>query len=375
MWKNKIINLALVLVSLITLTGFSPNHQAEEANIRITQIDTSDFPRVTVYVTVTDENGEPMGVDPARIKLMENEGEIPLDQIEGIGQIIDPFTTLLVMDISGSMLYAGKLEAAKAAAKVFVEQLRPTDKIGLLAFHTEIFYVQPITTDRELILSAIDDLKADQDTVMYDALVEGASILSEVKGRKSIVAITDGLDTLSQSTPDTVLEQIGPAGLSISTIGLGDPDQDLGEYSAIDEDALKYLAEKAGGVYAYANDEESLSEIYQSYAIAFKSEYQLTYTSPSSLRDGVNRALSVSLADSATTIPGTEEEPIVYNPGGLVPEVSEPVPLLFFGLIMAGLFLLLLLPAVIKFVFKPFQKDSSQVKSAGKKKPRVKLKD
>ena len=121
MRKGKIIHLTLVLVSLLTLTGFSPNHQAEEAHVRVTQIDTSDFPKVTVYVTVTDENGEPVGVDPVRIKLMENEEEIPLDQIEGVGQI-DPITTLLVMDISGSMLYAGKLDAAKAAME-FAERL------------------------------------------------------------------------------------------------------------------------------------------------------------------------------------------------------------------------------------------------------------
>jgi VWFA-related protein len=355
----------------LTLTGFSPSQQAEEAHIRITQIDPSEVPRVTVYVTVTDGDGEAVGVDPARIQLMENEEKIPVDQIEGFGQI-DPITTLLVMDISGSMLYAGKLDAAKAAARVFVEQLRPTDKVGLLAFHTEIFYVQPITTDRELILSAIDSLEADEDTVMYDALLEGLNILSEVKGRKAIVAITDGLDTLSQSTPEDVLEGIGPAGLSISTIGLGDPDQDLAEYSAIDEEALANLAESAGGVYAYANDEESLSEIYQSYAIAFKSEYQLTYTSPSTLRDGVNRALSVSLADAVDPVDGAEEEAIVYNPGGLVPEVSLPIPLAIFGLIMAGLVGLLAIPSIINLILKPGQKKE---KEAEKKKPRVKLKD
>ncbi len=371
MRKGKIIHLTLVLVSLLTLTGFSPNHQAEEALVRITQIDTSDFPKVTVYVTVTDENGEPVGVDPARIKLMENEEDIPLDQIEGVGQI-DPITTLLVMDISGSMLYAGKLDAAKAAARVFVEQLRPTDRVGLLAFHTEIFYVQPITTDRDLILSAIDGLEADEDTVLYDALGEAINILSEVKGRKAIVAITDGLDTLSQSTPETVLEQIGPSGLSISTIGLGDPDQDLAEYSAIDEEALTFLAENAGGIYAYANDQESLSEIYQSYAIAFKSEYQLTYTSPSSLRDGVNRALSVSLSDALNTLTGADEELITYNPGGLVPEVSEPVPLVFFGAIMAGLIALVFVPSLINLIFKGVKKTA---KSAKKSKPKITLKD
>jgi len=374
MWKKRIINSTLILLSLFALTGFSSNQQAEEAIIRITQIDTSNFPEVTVYVAITNAAGEPVGLDPARIKLMENEVEIPADKIEGMGKI-PPLTVLLAVDISGSMLYAKKLESAKAAARVFVDQLRPADRIGLLAFHTKIFYVQPITEDRELILNAIDNLKADEDTVMYDALIEGINILSEIKGRKGIVAITDGLDTLSQATPESVLEQIGPAGLSISTIGLGDPDQGLGEYSAIDEDALKYVAENAGGVYLYANDQESLSEIYQSYAVAFKSEYQLVYTSPSSLHDGVNRALSVSLADAANTVAEIEGESITYNPGGLVPEVSEPVPLPFFGVIMVGLIALLFVPGVINYVFKPILANLPKEKSTRKKKSKIKIKD
>ena len=368
MWKKRIINSTLILLSLFALTGFSSNQQAEETIIRITQIDTSNFPEVTVYVAITNAKGEPVGVDPARIKLMENEAAIPAEHIEGVGEI-NPLSVLLVMDISGSMLYVGKLEAAKTAARVFVEQLRPVDKVGLLTFHTEIDYVQPITVDRDLILSAINGIEAKDDTAMYDALSEAISIVSEIGGRKAIVAITDGLDTLSVTTPESVLEQIGPAGLSISTIGLGDPDQDLAEKTALDEDTLIYLAENAGGIYTYANDQESLNEIYQNYAIAFKSEYQLTYTSPSSLHDGVNRALSVSLEDSVNTVAESDQESITYNPGGLVPEVSEPIPLSFFLAIMAGLLALLFVPGAIKLVFKPAGKG------AGKPKSRIKLKD
>ena len=374
MRKQKIIHTTLILLSLFTLTGFSSKTQTEEVSIRITQIDTSNFPQVTVYVAITDVNGEPVGLDPARIRLMENEVEIPVNQIEGAGEI-DPLTTLLVMDISESMLYVGKLEAAKSAAVVFVNQLRPSDRIGLLTFNTLINYVQPITEDRKLILSAIDDLQAEEETAMYDALSEAISILSEVGGRKAIVALTDGLDNLSQATPDSVLEGIGPAGLSISTIGLGDPDQVFGDITRLDEEALTYLAENAGGTYGFANDQESLTELYQNYAIAFKSEYQLTYTSPSTLRDGVNRALSVSLADSSNLITGTDQESITYNPGGLVPEVSEPVPMITFGLIMVGLVALLFVPSLINLVFIPIQNNLPQGGSAGKKKPKITLKD
>jgi VWFA-related protein len=374
MWLKKMIHSILILLSVLPLAGFNPQRQEEEASVRITQIDTSDFPQVTVYVAVTDADGDPLGVDPSRIQLLENGQAIAPDQIQGAGEV-DPLTVLLAMDISGSMLYVGKLEAAKTAAKLFVEQLRPADRVGLLTFQTEIEYVQPLTTDREAIISAINSLEAAEDTAMYDALLEGIEILKEVKGRKAMVAITDGLDTVSASKPEDVLAAIGPSGLSISTIGLGDPEQDLAEKTALDVEALQYLADEAGGVYSYASDQESLSRIYQSYAVAFKSEYQLTYTSPSALRDGVNRALSVRLlgvsTDDSSLSGGSGAEPIVYNPGGLVPEVSQPVPLPIFGAITLGLLALLLLPSAIKLVRKMAVKEQP----AEKPKPRIKLKD
>jgi Ca-activated chloride channel family protein len=378
MWPKKLFHSILILCSVLPLAGFSPPRQESEGSIRITQIDTSDFPQVTVYVAVTDVDGDPLGVDPSRIQLLENGQAIAPDQIQGAGEV-DPLTVLLAMDISGSMLYVGKLEAAKTAAKLFVEQLRPADQVGLLTFQTEIDYVQPITADREAILSAIDGLEAAEDTAMYDALLQGIEILKEVKGRKAIVAITDGLDTVSASKPEEVLAAIGPSGLSISTIGLGDPEQDLSEKTALDVEALEYLADGAGGVYSYASDQESLSRIYQSYAVAFKSEYQLTYTSPSALRDGVNRALSVRLlvgsAVDSSLSGASGAEPIVYNPGGLVPEVSQPVPLPIFGAITLGLILLLLLPGTVRLVQKTARKVEPAKPAAEKPKPRIKLKD
>jgi VWFA-related protein len=375
MRKKKFLLTLLLLVSLLGLTGFSPQGQTEQLTIRITQLDTSNFPEVTVYVSITDTEGDPVGLDPARIILMENQQTIPVDQIQGAGEV-DPLTVLLALDISGSMLYVGKLDAAKQAAKLFVNQLRSSDRVGLLTFHTEIDYIQPVTAERELILDAIDRVEAKDDTAMYDALLEGIQVLSEIKGRKAIVVITDGLDTLSQSTPETVLEQIGPAGLSISTIGLGDPDQDLAEKTALDVEALTYLAENAGGVYAYANDQESLNEVYQSYATSFKSEYQLTYTSPSVLRDGVNRALTVSIADpNLERGAESSEEAVKYNPGGLVPEVSDPVPGPIFFLLVSFLISLLFLPGAISLISRIQSKGTPVESPPEKPKPRIKLKD
>ena len=45
---------------------------AEQPQIKITQVDNSKFPQVTVYVSVTNAAGEPVGVDPSTIQISEN---------------------------------------------------------------------------------------------------------------------------------------------------------------------------------------------------------------------------------------------------------------------------------------------------------------
>ena len=139
---------------------------------------------------------------------------------------------------------------------------------------------------------------------------------------------------------------IGPEGLSISTIGLGDPSQSTGAITSLNEPALKSLAEAAGGAYGYAKDAESLTALYQQLGRAMQSEYAITYTSPSKLRDGVNRSLSVALIEDEGE-PGAMSAELTYNPGGLVPEVAQKAPWSTFAILLIGLAALLFIPSLI----------------------------
>jgi Ca-activated chloride channel homolog len=332
--------LALLIAFLPT---FSAAAQTDAPQIRITQVDNSKFPQVTVYVSVTNAAGEPVGVDPTGIQLSENGQAMKPDSIGGSGEI-GPLTTLLVLDVSGSMLQAGKLQGAKDAASAYINQMRPGDQAGLLIFNTQVKYVQPLTADHQALDAAIKNLNAGDDTAMYDALDQGTQILKDVPGRKAIIVLTDGMDNVSKTSPDQVIKAIGPNGLSISTIGLGDPKKSGGN-SGLDEAGLRTLSERAGGIYSYANDPSALQGLYQRYARALQSEYRLTYTSPSKLRDGSNRTLNVSLTTSGTGNGNAAQAQ--YNPGGVLPEVAQTVSWPIFGAILGVLLLLLFVPLVI----------------------------
>jgi Ca-activated chloride channel family protein len=359
-----------IVTLLLAATLISPAWAQDQAEplVIITQIDTSQFPSVTVYISVTDEAGEPVGIDPSRLLIQENGVTIQPDQMQGNAAVIDSLTTMLVMDVSGSMYSANKLDTAKEAAKAYVDQMRPGDQTGLMSFNTEITYAQPLTADVDQLKTAIDSLVADKDTAMYDALVEATDVLDPVPGRKAIIVLTDGMDNVSQNDLGNVIARIGPSGLSISTIGLGNPEDQSATLAGIDEPALIELANRAGGEYAYANDPAGLTRLYQRYARVMQSEYAITYTSPGELRDGLTRQLTVSLAETNATT-----EAAAYNPGGLVPEVGDPASWSMFLTALAVLLALLFVPAVIGRLVS--QASSAKLPSPRKRKPKIKFKD
>ncbi len=353
----------LTLAVTLGLTlGFAPRSFAQggQPQIKITQVDNSKFPQVTVYVSVTNAAGEPVGVDPNTIQISENGQAMQPTNVSGGGQGgAGPLTTMLVMDVSGSMEKNGKINDAKAAAKAYVNQMRPGDQAGLMIYDTRVTYTQQITQDHQSLINAIDNLKTGTDTAMYDALIQAEDALKSVSGRKAIIVVTDGLDNRSGHTSSDVTAGVGQGGLSISAIGLGDSSSKA--QNGLDEAGLKSLTQQAGGAYSYAGDSQSLSTLFQLYGRTLQSEYAFTYTSPSTLRDGVNRNLTVALNGAApVTVQGK------YNPGGVLPEVSSTSWMLFGG-ILVGLLVLLFVPMLIGMV------GGGRGFGGGRKKSRIKL--
>jgi len=373
--SRTIILTLLVLISVFPMGGVSA--QGEEPQIRITQVDNSQFPQVTVYISATNAAGEPVGIDPATIQIYED-GQLmtPVDVLGGgvqVGAEPIPVTTMLVIDISGSMDKNDKIGAAKNAAKAYVSQMRPGDQAGLITYDTNVYTVQPITSDVAVLTSAIDGLQTGSDTAMYDALVAAEKALEGVSGRKAIIVLSDGLDNQSQANADDVIAGVSQSGVTISAIGFGDVATT--SQTGLDEEALKSLADQTGGAYGFATAPEALQSLYEQQGRVLQSEYQFTYISPSPLRDGVNRSLTVSLTTAA--VPAVESQ---YNPGGVLPEVVPGSSWTLFFAILLGLLALLFIPMLVNLGAKALRgmKGKPGLQSFGRShapaKGRIKLK-
>ena len=109
-----------------------------------------------------------------------------------------PFTVILMIDASPSTRY--KIDDIHFAAVTFLNQLRPEDKVMVVAFDSRVklFTPEP-TSDRKELFSAIYKSQFGSGTSLYDA-VEAVVSLDQIKvpGRKAIVLFTDGVDTTSR---------------------------------------------------------------------------------------------------------------------------------------------------------------------------------
>jgi hypothetical protein len=126
----------------------------------------------------------------------------------------------LLIDISYSM--RDDLVEAKRAAIAYVDSLPANDAVLMAAFDESMVLGSPVTTDRDAIREAVDDLSIGQYTSLWDSLHEVVRYLSTMHGEKVIVLVSDGEDTTSLDpdvfenlideitvTPDTVIFPIG----------------------------------------------------------------------------------------------------------------------------------------------------------------------
>jgi VWFA-related protein len=327
------------LLFVVLMLGFLalPSSAQTALSARVAQIETQNYPQVTVYVSVTDPSGNFVGgLDSQAFSILEDGAPVTVDSFAAAGS--EPIHAVLVIDTSSSMRERSKIRGAKTAAIAFVEQMRPGDTTAILLINTEPRMYQSFTSDTQTLIRKIQDIEANGSTALYDSIIEGVDLLQPVNGRKAILVLTDGQDRLTVDSPkqasrnslQDAIKTAQDAEISVVTIGLGDKNT-RDEYNGIDERVLAQIAEQTGGQYFYAPEADELTSLYERQADQLHNEYVLTYTSPRPFYDGTRRNIQVS-------VNGVAAEETSYVERHLINVHSSP--LVGFGLLVPILALL-----------------------------------
>ena len=169
-----------------------------------------DTQLVTVPVVVRDQAGRPVtGLTASAFQLYED--DLP-QQVATFATSDTPFEVALLLDTSGST--RAEIALIRSAACAFIECLRPGDRVAVLSFNTTeegwsklatVGVQSYLTDDREALLRAVQNIGASNGTPYYDALERVVADIfrdpprPELRGRRALVALTDGVDSTSVS--------------------------------------------------------------------------------------------------------------------------------------------------------------------------------
>ena len=203
---------------------------------------------------------------------------------------------VMAVDISASMLARdlepNRLEALKNVANNFVDG-RPNDRIGLVIYAGESYTKTPLTSDKSIIKSALNDLDYTQNIEGGTAIGMGlATSVNKLKDSKAeskvIILLTDGENNAGFIDPITATQLATEYDIKAYTIGVGSNGMALSpvgikpngqfEYRnvevKIDEALLKSIAESTGGKYFRATDNDKFQSIYEEIDALEKTEIE-----------------------------------------------------------------------------------------------------
>ena len=192
--------------------GSTPTGSKEIAEGDVVRIETG---LVWVPAIVTNQQGRPVaGLRQENFSIYEDGQK---QAIANFGTMEAPFEIALLLDTSGST--RADVDLIRQAANVFIDALRPGDRVAIVAFKDTrkgdsvlagVDILAQLTDDRKALRAAIQSLGSSNGTPFYDALGSIADEIfrepprDELRGRRAVVALTDGVDSTSGSDYVTV---------------------------------------------------------------------------------------------------------------------------------------------------------------------------
>jgi Ca-activated chloride channel family protein len=228
---------------------------------------------VSVFVNVTDRHGALVGGLAREDFALSEDGRV--QQITVFErQSEQPLSLTLAIDTSGSVR-KDLAEEADAARRFAHALLRTQDQMSLLEFATQVREITPFTNKVSQIDHGLGQLKPDFATALYDAVYLGSDRLGKKQGRKVLVLISDGGDTVQGTTYAQALEAaLRNEVIIYSLIDVpieASAGRDLGG-----EHALITLAEQTGGKSYYVS-EAGLDKAFQRVSDDLRTQYLLGY--------------------------------------------------------------------------------------------------
>lgn len=270
-----------------------------------------EVPEVTVDVGVLLEKTHQFvpNLKPSNFRVYEDGIE---QKIAGFKRVEAPITALMLCEFASNGYWWWKGQDMLNAAYAFTQQLRPQDYVALMTYDMRTQIVTDFTQDKRQLLGALQTLQIPgfSETNVFDALYEAEDRLTRIEGRKYVILIGTGRDTMSKLTLDKILQKVKTTPeITIFTIstggalramtegggGMGAQMRELDNLQADNE--MRTFAKLTGGESFFPRFAGEMPDIFSEINTNIRSKYELVYHPSNAKQDGTYRKLRVELVD------------------------------------------------------------------------------
>lgn len=269
----KILRIKIIIIVIFSIFFFIMSGEiacpqtSDRVILKLNRTDTTLYPTNFLNITIIGKEGKPIeGLKPENFQVFEDGKEQKVLDVVQSDEKGSTIYVALVIDTSGSMNPA--MEDTKKAATAFLEYLSPQDQVAIISFSNTYTLQCDFTGDREILKSAIKELKPIGGTALFYSVNQTLGIFDKVEeGNRAIIVMTDGRNNMPGSTQQCI-DKSRLNGVPVFTIGLG---------PLVDKASLSNLASETGGIFRFAPTSSELEEIYKSLANQLKKQYWVKY--------------------------------------------------------------------------------------------------
>jgi Ca-activated chloride channel family protein len=259
---------------------------------------------VPIPVSVLDQRGLPVTNLKLEDFLLQVDGQKA--EIGDLARSETPVRMAVLFDNSSSVSIAREFEK-KAAVRFFRRVIRPEkDLVALFSVATVSRLEQPLTKDVSLLVQAIENFAPPSGaTALLDGVIEAANYMREVNGRRVIVIVSDGDDTVSDATFEGALQALQIANCQVYVVKTTDFENSIRTGQRTGNANLRQLAAErrmqefagqTGGAVYSPIDEDELDKAFAQISAELSQQYILSYY-PENEQDkrGEFRTISLSV--------------------------------------------------------------------------------
>lgn len=255
-----------------------------------------DVKLVSVFATVTDTNGAPITDLKKEDFVVKEDGNA--ESIAVFAQESElPLSIVLAIDASGSV--KKDLPTEMESARRFVDSmLRPIDTVAVFKFAEVVSEMTPFTSNMKKIESGLKRIRVGSGTALFDAIYLGSERLMDRTGRKVIVIISDGGDTMSRVSYKEAVRAAQQSEAIVYSVIIVPVAASAGRNTG-GENALIQLSKDTGGKHYYADSALSLDDAFKQISKELRTQYLIGYYPSRRLASSDFRRIHIGIASKS----------------------------------------------------------------------------